>query len=80
MRSKLVLTGGLVAAAFIAAACSTTSCVGLGPSSAAGQPGTTAFIVNYFRASNAPDPLGALLSDRAQTHAGSVDACAFPTP
>ena len=76
----VIATALIIAATATAAADPNASCVGLGASSAAGNPGTTAAVVDYFRTNAAPDPLGALISDHAQVHAGAVDNCGFPTP
>ncbi len=49
------------------------SCVGIGASSAAGSPGTTAEIITAFKTFD--DSLGAFLNAKAQAHADGFDGC-----
>jgi hypothetical protein len=61
-----------------AAANENASCVGIAPSGAAGFPGVTANAVQTFRA--VFGSLGPFLSEKAQLHPGSFEACGFPLP
>lgn len=73
MRSNFVLTGGLVAAAFIAAACSTTSSTGLyGPSSPAASAAPSASPVVAPSASPAPPVSSGTAINVGTTNVGQV--------
>jgi hypothetical protein len=61
-----------------AAANANASCVGIAPSGAAGFPGLTANAVHTFR--EIFGSLGPFLSEKAQLHPGSFEACGFPLP
>jgi hypothetical protein len=81
---RVTIAAAIVGAALVsvggagAAANENASCVGIAPSGAAGAPTVTAFAVQTFRTMFGS--LGPFLSEKAQLHPGSFEACGFPLP